>query len=243
MIEGFDATSLHARSVSALVALLTVAACTSVAPSATTSAASTNGSTAKAATTTATSAKARPLPTRPTTAPSGLLALTIMAPSHQDTYLRTAFGNGWAPQGSCQNTRAVVLEHQSTVPVVMSSSGCTGVSGRWVDPWSGVVTTTSHLLDIDHTVPLANAWWSGAWSWSTTERVDFANDLVDADHLDAIPAHENRAKGDEGPDLWKPPLRSSWCRYALAWDRIKVKWHLSATPTEWAALRDMVATC
>lgn len=32
-------------------------------------------------------------------------------------------------------------------------------------------------------------------------------------------------------------------RYALVWDHIKAKWHLSATPTEWAALVAMAATC
>ena len=29
----------------------------------------------------------------------------------------------------------------------------------------------------------------------------------------------------------------------LIWDRIKAKWHLSATPTEWKTLVAMAATC
>jgi hypothetical protein len=67
--------------------------------------------------------------------------------------------------------------------------------------------------------------------------------LVDADHLVAIAASENESKGADGPDEWRPPRSSAWCRYALAWDRVKAKWHLTATPAEWEALLAMARTC
>ena len=144
----------------------------------------------------------------------------------------------------CQNTRAVLLIRKSQAAVTFTtSSDCTVKTGRWTDPWSGVVTTVAHDFDIDHTVPLANAWVSGAWSWSQSQRVAYANDLADTDHLVPIALSENRSKGDRGPEAWKPPAPSSWCRYALDWDHIKAKWHLSATPTEWTALVAMAATC
>ena len=56
-------------------------------------------------------------------------------------------------------------------------------------------------------------------------------------------ASENESKGDDGPDQWKPPNQKTWCVYAIAWDRIKAKWHLTATPAEWSALVAMAATC
>jgi Domain of unknown function (DUF1994). len=173
-----------------------------------------------------------------------LLPLTIASPSHQDTYNRTADFGGWIDVDGCKNTRAELLIRTSAVPVTFTrSSDCTVGTGRWTDPWSGVATTVARDFQIDHTVPLANAWRSGAWSWTHAQRVAYANDLTDADHLVPILATENESKSDGGPDDWKPPNHSAWCTYALVWDHIKAKWHLSATRSEWNAISAMAATC
>jgi len=137
-----------------------------------------------------------------------------------------------------------VLIRASEAPVSFTQpTECTVKTGRWTDPWSGAVTTVAHDFQIDHTVPLANAWHSGAWSWTQAQRVAYANDFNDTDHLVPILTSENETKGDRGPDEWRPPNQRAWCRYALAWDRIKAKWHLNATPTEWNAITSMAATC
>lgn len=201
--------------------------------------------------TTTTRPPAPPTTRRPTPPPSTaapvrptLTALRVAAATHQDSYDRSAFGSGWTDaDGDCLNTRAEVLVRESLVAVEMNSSGCTVRSGRWIDRWSGTVTTIARDLDIDHTVPLANAWRSGAWSWSAARRTAFANDLADDGHLEAIPAGENRSKSDDGPEAWRPPVRADWCDYARTWTRIKAKWDLSATPVEWSALLEMAATC
>jgi hypothetical protein len=173
-----------------------------------------------------------------------LLPLTVAEPSHRESYVRAADFGGWADVRGCQNTRAALLIRLSEVPVTFASAGrCTVRTGRWVDPWSGAVTTAARDLQIDHTVPLGNAWRSGAWSWTHEQRVAYANDLADTDHLVPILAHENESKSDGGPESWRPPNRSSWCHYALAWDHIKATWHLTATAAEWTAVREMSATC
>lgn len=184
-------------------------------------------------------------PTTPTTsASSSLLTLTIGTPSHQDTYNRAADFGGWIDLDGCKDTRAVLLIRTSQTPVTFTrSTECTVKTGRWTDPWSGVTTTVAHNFQIDHTVPLANAWRSGAWAWTHERRVAFANDLTDAGHLVPILASANASKSDRGPDEWKPPDRRTWCRYALLWDRIKAKWHLIVTRAEWNALVAMAATC
>jgi hypothetical protein len=185
-----------------------------------------------------------PPTTRPVAPAAGWVPLAIAAPSHEDTYSRTADFGGWLDVFGCQDTRATLLIRRSQVPVTFTTaSDCTVKTGRWVDPWSGATATVAHDLQVDHTVPLANAWRSGAWSWTRAQRVAYANDLGDVDHLVPILAGENESKGDDGPEGWRPPSRSAWCRYALDWDRIKAKWHLSATPAEWAALGEMRATC
>jgi hypothetical protein len=173
-----------------------------------------------------------------------LLPLTVAEPSHRESYVRAADFGGWADVRGCQDTRATLLIRLSQVPVTFASAAhCTVRTGRWVDRWSGAVATVARDLQVDHTVPLGNAWRSGAWSWTHEQRVAYANDLADTDHLVPILAHENESKRDDGPESWRPPNRSSWCRYALAWDHIKATWHLTATAAEWTAVREMSATC
>jgi hypothetical protein len=169
----------------------------------------------------------------------------VAAASHADAYSRnTDFGSWIDVDHDCQNTRAEILIRTSRAPTTFTTaSGCTVKTGRWTDPWSGVTTTVAHDFDIDHTVPLANAWRSGAWAWTRAQRVAYANDLADTDHLVAIESSENRSRGDDGPEEWRPPNRGAWCRYALDWDHIKARWHLTATQSEWDALVQMATTC
>ena len=229
----------------------TASVSSSARPSTTSFSTTTSTTVARSTTAPATSAptSAAPPATAPPTAHTAapvpaLVPLTIAAPSHQGTYSRSTDFGGWSDVNGCQDTRAALLIRSSQVTVTFTtSSNCTVKTGRWVDPWSGAVATVAHDLQIDHTVPLANAWRSGAWSWTHAQRVVYANDLADADHLVPILAAENESKGDDGPEGWRPPSRGAWCRYALDWDRIKAKWHLSATPAEWAALGEMHATC
>ncbi|MDQ1477628.1 MAG: hypothetical protein QOE62_2857 [Actinomycetota bacterium] len=158
--------------------------------------------------------------------------------------MRSVDFGGWTDVRGCQDTRATLLIRLSQAPVTFTTAGnCTVRTGRWVDPWSGAIATVARDFQIDHTVPLGNAWRSGAWSWTRGQRVAYANDLTEADHLVPILAHENESKRDDGPESWRPPNRSSWCRYALDWDHIKATWHLTATAAEWSALREMSATC
>ncbi len=180
-----------------------------------------------------------------TTAPAvGEIATLRIADAHTEGYDRDLFGDWIDADRDCQDTRAEVLAVESRVTVTYTTAAaCSVVTGEWLDPWSGTVTTSARALDVDHTVPLANAWRSGAWAWTPEQRVAFANDLADAGHLIAIPAGENRSKSDDGPEAWRPPAASSWCAYAQLWTSIKARWDLTATPDEWTALQQMAATC
>jgi hypothetical protein len=40
------------------------------------------------------------------------------------------------------------------------------------------------------------------------------DDLANADHLLVVVDGVNQAKGDNGPEAWKPPYTGDWCRYA-----------------------------
>lgn len=180
-----------------------------------------------------------------TTAPAvGEIVTLRIADAHTEGYDRDLFGDWIDADRDCQDTRAEVLALESRVTVTYTTAAACSVSaGEWLDPWSGAVSTSARALDVDHTVPLANAWRSGAWAWTPEQRAAFANDLADTGHLIAIPAGENRSKSDQGPEDWRPPSASSWCAYAQLWTSIKARWDLTATPAEWSALQQMAATC
>jgi hypothetical protein len=120
--------------------------------------------------------------------------------------------------------------------------GCNVVGGVWLSPYDKVTVTDPAKMDVDHMVPLADAWRSGADKWDDTRRGDFANDLI-RPQLRAVTASANRAKGDQDPSQWKPANRNFWCLYAQSWIAVKTYWKLTVTTAEKTALGDMLKTC
>ncbi|MCI0686414.1 MAG: HNH endonuclease family protein [Sporichthyaceae bacterium] len=125
---------------------------------------------------------------------------------------------------------------------VQTGSQCSPIQGRWRSQYDGKLVTDPGQIDIDHMVPLANAWRSGADEWTDGRREAFANDLVNPELL-AVSQSSNRSKGDQAPDQWRPDNRTFWCTYARSWIAVKYEWHLSVTWTEKAALREMLGFC
>jgi hypothetical protein len=173
------------------------------------------------------------------TAVSRLNALTVAAESHQSSYDRDLFPHWITISGSC-NTREQVLKRDGSGVTVNGS--CAPTAGSWRSPYDGASWTNPADVDIDHMVPLAEAWASGAWAWSTSRRQTYANDLGGPE-LWAVTDNVNQAKGDQDPATWQPPLASFRCTYARAW--VQVKWYYSLTvdSAERAALSSMLATC
>lgn len=79
--------------------------------------------------------------------------------------------------------------------------------------YDGVTVTDAGKPGIDHMVPLANAWRSGAGSWTGERRKEFANDLT-RPQLPAVSAATNLARGDQSPDERQPPVKTYWRTYA-----------------------------
>lgn len=160
--------------------------------------------------------------------------LIVADETHADSYSRDLFGGAWidADRDGC-NTRCEVLKaEQITLP---------GGKAGWLSLYDNYPITNEADLDIDHMIPLAEAWRSGAWSWDGSRRIAFANDLDEPGALIAVTAVTNRAKGDRDPGQWKPANVAGWCEYVDAWVATKRKWELTADTTEVAALREMVA--
>jgi hypothetical protein len=173
------------------------------------------------------------------TAVSRLNALTVTAESHHSSYNRDLFPHWITITGSC-NTREQVLKRDGTGVTVDSS--CYPTTGSWRSPYDGATWTNPADIDIDHMVPLAEAWSSGAWAWTTSRRQTYANDLGGPE-LWAVTDNVNQSKGDQDPATWQPSLPSFRCTYARAW--IQVKWYYSLTvdSAEKSALNSMLSTC
>ena len=115
-------------------------------------------------------------------------------------YSREKFPH-WRSTGENCDVRDSVLKRDG---IRVKTSGCNVVAGTWKSVYDGKTLNSPTLVDIDHVVPLANAWRSGASAWTTDKRSDFANDLDDP-QLVAVSSGSNRSKGDQDPSTWKPP--------------------------------------
>jgi len=173
------------------------------------------------------------------TAVSRLGTLTVAAESHQSSYDRDLFPHWITITGTC-NTREQVLKRDGTNVVVNSS--CAAVSGSWYSPYDGATWTSASDVDIDHMVPLAEAWSSGAWAWTTSRRQTYANDLGGPE-LWAVTDNVNQSKSDRDPAEWQPPLSSFRCVYARAWIQVKWFYGLTVDSAEKSALTGMLNTC
>lgn len=165
---------------------------------------------------------------------TALDTLVVAGEERADTYDRDLFGGAWIDaDGDGCDTRCEVLEAERTqLP---------GGQSGWLSVYDNYPITRAAEVDIDHMIPLAEAWRSGAWAWEPGRRIAFANDLDEPRALLAVSTVTNRSKSDSDPAGWKPANVMAWCGYADAWVAVKQKWELTADPAEVAALKAMVA--
>ena len=174
-----------------------------------------------------------------TTARSELAQLRVAPDGSMSGYSRDKFPHWITISGAC-NTRETVLKRDGTS--VVTDSSCAATSGRWFSPYDGATWSQASDVDIDHIVPLADAWRTGASSWTTSRRQSFANDLS-GPQLIAVTDNVNQAKGDQTPATWKPPLTSYWCTYAKMWTHTKFRYTLTINSAEKSALTTMLNRC
>ncbi|MFG1811061.1 DUF1524 domain-containing protein [Streptomyces sp. NPDC049040] len=108
---------------------------------------------------------------------------------------------------------------------------------------TGEAGEAAAALVIDHLVPLAETWDSGASKWTKARRVAYAKYLTDPRHLVAVSARSNRSKADQDPATWMPPSPDATCRYTADWISVKRTWGLSIDQPEQDALTRPAASC
>ncbi|MFG2463720.1 HNH endonuclease family protein [Streptomyces sp. NPDC048523] len=140
------------------------------------------------------------------------------------------WNSGLDPADGCNTRAEVLLAEASEAPTV--SAGCKLTDGEWLSYYDEQEVSDPAKLDIDHMVPLAEAWDSGASAWSAARREAYANDQDAAASLVAVTARTNRQKADQDPSTWMPPAPTATCRYLAEWTATKLRWGLSADQSE-----------
>ena len=174
---------------------------------------------------------------------SDLLEKLALAPeSNSDTYQRTLFKH-WIDQDKDKcDTREEVLIQESIKPA-KTGSGCKVLAGKWVSAYDNKSFTSATGLDIDHMVPLKEAWESGAFAWTSAQRQAFANDLGFKGSLIAVSASTNRSKGDKDPSTWLPKNAKYTCTYIVTWLQVKYRWSLTVDDKEKTAISKKLESC
>lgn len=163
-------------------------------------------------------------------------------PNPTERYNRRLQFGSWQKDptdSTCLNARGKVLSRDSKVPVVLRNShyNCAVSEGLWQDPYSGQTFKQAADVDIDHVVPLKNAYESGAWEWSAEKRCNYFNFQKTTYHLLAVSAFENTSKGDDSPATYMPPNRAFQCEYLKDWLAIKMAWQLRLSNDETEAIQ------
>lgn len=148
----------------------------------------------------------------------------------------------WVGTGKgCDARKSVIISEAIKKPNV--DNKCNIIGGEWLSIYDNVKVTEAKKLDVDHMVPLAEAWDSGANKWDAKKREMYANDQTDPRHLIAVTGPSNRSKSDQDPAEWLPTNKEYICEYLTNWVSIKTRWSLSVDKKEKDAIASALKSC
>jgi hypothetical protein len=171
-----------------------------------------------------------------------LISDLVVASEQGEGYDRDLFRHWIDADGDGCNTRREVLIAEAKVKPAVSGD-CDLIGGEWYSVYDQVTTTDPSDFDVDHFIPLKEAWDSGAYAWSSDKRKEFANDLGFGGSLIAVTASSNRSKSDRDPADWLPVNTGYRCSYVTNWVKVKIRWGLTVDKTELATIKEFGKTC
>jgi hypothetical protein len=186
---------------------------------------------------------------KPTTKPATeltdlqvLIPELVVAAEQGAGYDRDLFKHWIDADGDGCNTRREVLIAEAKIKPTVSGD-CDLYGGEWYSVYDQVTTTDPSSFDVDHLIPLKEAWDSGAYAWSSEKRKEFANDLGFGGSLIAVTASSNRSKSDRDPYDWLPVNTGYRCSYVTNWVKVKIRWGLTVDSSELAMIKEFGKTC
>ena len=156
-------------------------------------------------------------------------------------FARSRFGEAWADtdRNGC-DTRDDVLRRDLRHAVV-ADDGCTVLAGTLTDPYTGAVVAYPAVpLQVDHVVPLGDAWVTGAQRLTLAHRTELANDPL---NLLTTTARTSIRKNAADAAGWLPSQRSFRCAYVARQIAVKRAYGLWVTAAERLAMAAVLAGC
>jgi len=177
---------------------------------------------------------------------AALNKLPVKGRAPKTSYSREQFPHWKDPDKNGCDSRNDILKRDLTKVVFKAdTNNCKVIAGTLLDPYSNKLiefdlSKSSSSIDIDHVVALSNAWQTGAFQLTLTQRTNFANDPL---NLLAVDFKLNRQKGDGDAATWLPPFKSYRCTYVARQVSVKAKYKLWVTAPEKTAITNLLTAC
>ena len=171
---------------------------------------------------------------------ASLAKLPIKGLAPMTGYSQAQFGPAWPELAGC-DARNRVLARDLTKTTLQGS--CIVKTGILVSPYSGATINfgaNPAAVQVDDVVALADAWQTGAQTWTAAKREIFANDLLD---LLAVDAASAKQKGDADAATWLPSNKLFQCDYVETQVDVKTRYGLWVTQAEHDAIARVLASC
>ena len=177
-----------------------------------------------------------------------LEGITVKGRAPKTGYTRDQFGPAWADtdHNGCDTRNDILARDMAGETFKPGTNNCVVATGTLQDKYTGTTITfvrgqdTSSEVQIDHIVPLSDAWQKGAQQLSAGQRKEFANDPL---NLMAADGPANSAKGDKDAATWLPPNRAFRCEYVARQTAVKAKYSLWVTQAEHDAIANLLQGC
>lgn len=177
-----------------------------------------------------------------------LESIPIKGRAPQTGYSREKFGPVWADvdRNGCDTRNDILARDLVGETFNPGTNNCVVATGILADNYTGMTIhfvrgrEASSAIQIDHVVPLSDAWQKGAQQLSAEQRTDLANDPL---NLKATDGPINSTKGDKDAAMWLPPNKAFACAYVARQTAVKTKYNLWVTPVEHDAIADMLKSC
>lgn len=182
------------------------------------------------------------------TASSVLSTLPVKGRAPKTGYTRAQFGQAWADvdRNGCDTRNDILKRDLTEIVYKVKTRNCVVATGILLDRYSGETinfvrgNVTSMEVQIDHVVALSNAWQTGAFKLTVSQRTALANDPM---NLFAVKGQLNLQKSDGDAATWLPPLKSFRCAYIAQQIAVKAKYSLWVTAPEKEAMVRILAAC